>query len=73
MPPAADPEREEEAEQQQTKWGAALEGLVVGSYCHDVLLRGGRVVGETLGGAAAALPFATWRWRARRMLGFCSE
>lgn len=53
MPPAADPEREEEAEQQQTKWGAALEGLVVGSYCHDVLLRGGRVVGETLGGAAA--------------------
>ncbi|GJN23392.1 hypothetical protein PR202_gb11037 [Eleusine coracana subsp. coracana] len=33
--------------------GGALEGLVVGSYCHDVLLRGGRVVGETLGGAAA--------------------
>ncbi|KAM0880497.1 hypothetical protein ACQ4PT_033532 [Festuca glaucescens] len=56
MPPAAMPGVGEEAaaeEQQQAKGGPALEGLVVGSYCHDVLLRGGRVVGETLGGAAA--------------------
>ncbi|EHA8586674.1 inositol 3-kinase [Cocos nucifera] len=27
--------------------------LVVGNYCHDVLFRDGRVVGETLGGAAS--------------------
>ncbi|CAM0876111.1 unnamed protein product [Alopecurus aequalis] len=55
MPPAAVPGEEAAAEQQQqqTKGDPALEGLVVGSYCHDVLLRGGRVVGETLGGAAA--------------------
>ncbi|KAL5217101.1 hypothetical protein ABZP36_017785 [Zizania latifolia] len=60
MPLAAEPddvlvevEEEEEERQQRKKGGAALEGLVVGSYCHDVLLRGGRVVGETLGGAAA--------------------
>jgi 1D-myo-inositol 3-kinase len=43
----------DEEEQQTKQGGPALEGLVVGSYCHDVLLRGGRVVGETLGGAAA--------------------
>ncbi|CAL9152806.1 unnamed protein product [Musa hybrid cultivar] len=30
-----------------------LGGLVVGSYCHDVLFRDGVPVGETLGGAAA--------------------
>ncbi|KAF0888476.1 hypothetical protein E2562_014713 [Oryza meyeriana var. granulata] len=48
-------EEDEEEEGRGVKGGggAALEGLVVGSYCHDVLLRGGRVVGETLGGAAA--------------------
>ncbi|XP_010262856.1 PREDICTED: inositol 3-kinase-like [Nelumbo nucifera] len=28
-------------------------GLVVGNYCHDVLFRDGRVVGESLGGAAS--------------------
>ncbi|XP_068644343.1 inositol 3-kinase-like [Aristolochia californica] len=28
-------------------------GLVVGNYCHDVILRDGRVVGESLGGAAS--------------------
>ena len=27
--------------------------LVVGNYCHDVLIRDGIVVGETLGSAAA--------------------
>jgi 1D-myo-inositol 3-kinase len=57
MPPAAVPSEqaaaEDDEQQQQTKGSPALEGLVVGSYCHDVLLRGGRVVGETLGGAAA--------------------
>ncbi|KAG2546038.1 hypothetical protein PVAP13_9KG026200 [Panicum virgatum] len=59
MPLAAEPVEalEEGGNQQQlllaTKGGPALEGLVVGSYCHDVLIRGGRVVGETLGGAAA--------------------
>ncbi|RLN41337.1 inositol 3-kinase [Panicum miliaceum] len=58
MPFAAEPDDAlEEGENQQlllaTKGGPALEGLVVGSYCHDVLIRGGRVVGETLGGAAA--------------------
>ncbi|PAN45133.1 hypothetical protein GQ55_9G092700 [Panicum hallii var. hallii] len=58
MPLAAEPDDAlEEGENQQlllaTKGGPALEGLVVGSYCHDVLIRGGRVVGETLGGAAA--------------------
>ncbi|XP_043724618.1 inositol 3-kinase [Telopea speciosissima] len=30
-----------------------LRGLVVGNYCHDVLIRDGRVVGESLGGAAS--------------------
>ncbi|KAF3968874.1 hypothetical protein CMV_007283 [Castanea mollissima] len=30
-----------------------LGGLVVGNYCHDVLIRDGVVVGETLGGAVA--------------------
>ncbi|KAF8675453.1 hypothetical protein HU200_047825 [Digitaria exilis] len=60
MPPAAEQDdAHEEGENQQlmmtttTKGGPAPEGLVVGSYCHDVLIRGGRVVGETLGGAAA--------------------
>ncbi|KAJ1272485.1 hypothetical protein BS78_06G205200 [Paspalum vaginatum] len=59
MPLAAelDYAREEGEDQLQslttTKGGPAPEGLVVGSYCHDVLIRGGRVVGETLGGAAA--------------------
>ena len=48
-----EPDDEGAGQQQQPKGGPALEGLVVGSYCHDVLLRGGRVVGETLGGAAA--------------------
>uniref|UniRef100_A0A453HCB3 Inositol 3-kinase n=1 Tax=Aegilops tauschii subsp. strangulata TaxID=200361 RepID=A0A453HCB3_AEGTS len=48
-----EPDDEGAGQQQQPKAGPALEGLVVGSYCHDVLLRGGRVVGETLGGAAA--------------------
>lgn len=28
-------------------------GLIVGNYCHDVLIRDGVVVGETLGGAVA--------------------
>ncbi|KAG9453999.1 hypothetical protein H6P81_006903 [Aristolochia fimbriata] len=28
-------------------------GLVVGNYCHDVILRDGRIVGESLGGAAS--------------------
>lgn len=28
-------------------------GLVVGNYCHDVLFRGGRLVGSSLGGAAS--------------------
>ncbi|KAI4358060.1 hypothetical protein L6164_001966 [Bauhinia variegata] len=28
-------------------------GLIVGNYCHDVLIRDGVVVGETLGGAAS--------------------
>ncbi|KAK1272060.1 Fructokinase-2 [Acorus gramineus] len=31
----------------------AEEGLVVGNYCHDVLYRDGRVIGEGLGGAAS--------------------
>ncbi|CAN6281477.1 unnamed protein product [Urochloa humidicola] len=58
MPLAAEPDdAHEEGENQQllltAKGEPALEGLVVGSYCHDVLIRGGRVVGETLGGAAA--------------------
>lgn len=58
MPLAAEPDgTHEEGEDQlpplMTKGEPALEGLVVGSYCHDVLIRGGRVVGETLGGAAA--------------------
>ncbi|CAD6214444.1 unnamed protein product [Miscanthus lutarioriparius] len=58
MPLAAEPDdAHEDGENQQllitTKGGPGLEGLVVGSYCHDVLIRGGRVVGETLGGAAA--------------------
>lgn len=30
-----------------------LRGLIVGNYCHDVLIRDGLVVGETLGGAAS--------------------
>lgn len=30
-----------------------LGGLVVGNYCHDVLIRDGVIVGETLGGAVA--------------------
>ncbi|KAI4998075.1 hypothetical protein ZWY2020_053417 [Hordeum vulgare] len=51
MPP--DDDEAEDQQQPQPKGAHALEGLVVGSYCHDVLLRGGRVVGETLGGAAA--------------------
>ncbi|KAK4275168.1 hypothetical protein QN277_018297 [Acacia crassicarpa] len=29
-----------------------LRGLIVGNYCHDILMRDGLVVGETLGGAA---------------------
>uniref|UniRef100_A0A0E0D6K3 Inositol 3-kinase n=1 Tax=Oryza meridionalis TaxID=40149 RepID=A0A0E0D6K3_9ORYZ len=65
MPLAAepdDPEVEVEVvvvEERGVKGGGGVagldevEGLVVGSYCHDVLLRGGRAVGETLGGAAA--------------------
>lgn len=55
VPLATEPDdaEAEEEQQQPTKGGPALEGLVVGSYCHDVLLRAGRVVGETLGGAAA--------------------
>ncbi|KAL6636937.1 hypothetical protein ACP70R_024509 [Stipagrostis hirtigluma subsp. patula] len=59
MPLAAEPDdadgEVDQQQQQQRDEGEppALEGLVVGSYCHDVLLRGGRVVGETLGGAAA--------------------
>ncbi|XP_062214660.1 inositol 3-kinase-like isoform X2 [Phragmites australis] len=54
MPLAAELEDAEEQEEDRMKGATgALEGLVVGSYCHDVLLRGGRVVGETLGGAAA--------------------
>ncbi|KAL6843574.1 hypothetical protein ACP4OV_026636 [Aristida adscensionis] len=58
-PPAAGGEEADQQQQQHLlQWskggpGPAPEGLVVGSYCHDVLLRGGRVVGETLGGAAA--------------------
>ncbi|EEE59891.1 hypothetical protein OsJ_12495 [Oryza sativa Japonica Group] len=63
MPLAAEPDEVvvevEEEEERGVKGGGGVagldevEGLVVGSYCHDVLLRGGRVVGETLGGAAA--------------------
>ncbi|XP_062212348.1 inositol 3-kinase-like isoform X1 [Phragmites australis] len=56
MPLAVGPDgTEDQQEEEQWMKGApsALEGLVVGSYCHDVLLRGGRVVGKTLGGAAA--------------------
>lgn len=34
---------------------AALGGLVVGNYCHDVIFRKGVVVGEGLGGAASFL------------------
>ncbi|KAI9091615.1 hypothetical protein K1719_028058 [Acacia pycnantha] len=30
-----------------------LRGLVVGNYCHDVLLRDGAVIGETIGGSAS--------------------
>lgn len=30
-----------------------LRGLIVGNYCHDVLIRDGAVIGETLGGAAS--------------------
>ncbi|XP_054820078.1 inositol 3-kinase-like isoform X2 [Prosopis cineraria] len=30
-----------------------VQGLIVGNYCHDVLIRDGLVVGETLGGAAS--------------------
>lgn len=30
-----------------------LRGLIVGNYCHDVLIRDGNVVGETLGGSAS--------------------
>ena len=29
-----------------------LHGLIVGNYCHDVLIRDNVVIGETLGGAA---------------------
>uniref|UniRef100_A0A0D9VYR1 Inositol 3-kinase n=1 Tax=Leersia perrieri TaxID=77586 RepID=A0A0D9VYR1_9ORYZ len=50
MPLAAEPDDTEVEADEGVK---GIEGLVVGSYCHDVLLRGDRVVGETLGGAAA--------------------
>ncbi|XP_028784577.1 inositol 3-kinase [Neltuma alba] len=39
--------RDTKAPQNSNLWG-----LIVGNYCHDVLIRDGRVVGETLGGAA---------------------
>lgn len=42
-----------EEEDGQVPWRAARAALVVGNYCHDVLFRDGRVVGETLGGAAS--------------------
>ncbi|XP_031488083.1 inositol 3-kinase isoform X1 [Nymphaea colorata] len=35
------------------RWRSGSKGLVVGNYCHDVILRDGAVVGESLGGAAS--------------------
>ncbi|XP_008790588.2 inositol 3-kinase [Phoenix dactylifera] len=44
--------RSEEGDGQVPRPGARA-ALVVGNYCHDVLFRDGRLVGETLGGAAS--------------------
>ncbi|CAN6443068.1 unnamed protein product [Victoria cruziana] len=35
------------------RWQRGSKGLVVGNYCHDVIIRDGAVVGESLGGAAS--------------------
>ncbi|CAA7389904.1 unnamed protein product [Spirodela intermedia] len=47
-----EPIRPPEARQHHPTSSAPL-GLVVGSYCHDVLFRDGTVIGESLGGAAS--------------------
>ncbi|KAF8394923.1 hypothetical protein HHK36_018862 [Tetracentron sinense] len=40
-------------EEQQDSEMVTRRGLVVGNYCHDVLIRDGQVIGESLGGAAS--------------------
>lgn len=45
--------RSEEEADGAVRWPEARAALVVGNYCHDVLFRDGRLVGETLGGAAS--------------------